>query len=453
MGSWRFKGQATDGRVYDELVYDELAVGIARLTLDEPAAGVGQQSIESSACLVDGIVGGAMDSRAAHICVAAALVSAAVGYQLWRLLSRPASSSTEEAIADGVTGLIGNTPLLRIRSLSEATGCEVLAKAEFLNPGGSSKDRIALYLIERAEARGQLRPHASDCIFEGTSGSTGISLAMVARARGYLCHIVMPSDQAIEKSQLLERHGATVERVAPCSIVDRNNFVNVARRRAREYCAGGRQGYFVDQFENPLNAEAHYRTTGPEILRQTHGRVSAFVHGSGTGGTIAGVTHYLKPRVPNIKCYLADPQGSGLANKVNHNVLFADAEREGTRRRQQVDTLVEGVGLNRLTRNFARLVGPKCILDGAISVSDADAVAMSRWLMANDGLFVGSSGAINCVAALNVARALGPGHTVVTILADSGQRHLTKFWNDDAMAALGHPVVAPESLDAFKQVL
>ncbi|KAJ1839630.1 Cysteine synthase 2, partial [Coemansia sp. RSA 2708] len=343
--------------------------------------------------------------------------------------------------------------------LSDATGCEILGKAEFLNPGGSSKDRIALYLIERAEEAAQLIPHTGSCIFEGTSGSTGISLSMVARAKGYLCHIVMPNDQAIEKAQLLERHGATVERVAPCSIVDRNNFVNIARREAEEFGkddqTGMKRGYFVNQFENPLNSEAHYKTTGPEIYRQTNGRVDVFVHGSGTGGTIAGVTHYLKRKIPGVKSYLADPQGSGLANKVNHGVMFAETEREGTRRRQQVDTLVEGVGLNRLTRNFANLLRPtpdgnsKCLLDGAISVSDNDAVRMSRWLMARDGLFIGSSGAINCVAALSIARKLGPGHTIVTILADSGQRHLTKFWNDSAMTALGHDVTAPQSLEVF----
>ncbi|KAJ2345264.1 Cysteine synthase 2 [Coemansia erecta] len=395
-----------------------------------------------------------------HVCAAAAVLAAAACYQGWRLLCKPNNEHTSQppAVARGVAGLIGNTPLMRINSLSDATGCEVLGKAEFLNPGGSSKDRIALYLIEQAEEKGQLEPNTGSCIFEGTSGSTGISLALVARAKGYACHIVMPSDQAIEKSELLKRLGATVERVEPRSIVDQGNFVNVARRRAAEYGAGDvtgtRRGYFVDQFENPRNADAHFRTTGPEILRQTGGRIDAFVHGSGTGGTIAGVTHYLKARVAGLRSFLADPQGSGLANKVNHGVMFAAAEREGTRRRQQVDTLVEGVGLNRLTRNFASLLRPPrsggCMLDGAVSVSDRDAVRMSRWLVARDGLFLGSSGAINCVAALSIARTLGPGHTIVTILADSGQRHLTKFWNDEAMAALGHDIEAPGSLDEFE---
>ncbi|KAJ2561336.1 Cysteine synthase 2 [Coemansia sp. RSA 1836] len=394
------------------------------------------------------------------LCAAAGAVVAGVATRWLLLLAAPPPPTTKDAadeeevvVVDGVTGLIGNTPLVRIASLSAATGCEVLGKAEFLNPGGSSKDRVALHVIEAAEAAGQLTPGA--CIFEGTSGSTGISLAMVACARGYACHIVMPSDQAVEKSQLLERYGATVERVPPCSIVDPGHFVNVARRRAMEATTGG---YFVDQFESPLNFDAHARTTGPEILRQTRGRVDAFVHGAGTGGTLAGVTWFLKRHAksspsspsPSVRCYLADPQGSGLANRVNHGVLFAATEREGTRRRQQVDTLVEGIGLNRLTRNFAR-VAP--VLDGAISVSDADAVRMARWLMAKDGQFVGSSAAVNCVAALSIARSLGPGHTIVTILADSGHRHLTKFWNDDAMARIGHSTAVPESLDEFAQLL
>ncbi|KAJ2800316.1 Cysteine synthase 2 [Coemansia helicoidea] len=411
-----------------------------------------------------------MDSRS-HMCVAAAAAAAiavAAWYQIWvalpwRRRRHQAGSERAGSVAHGVAGLIGNTPLVRINSLSEATGCEILGKAEYLNPGGSSKDRIALYLVEQAEAAGALEPHTGSCIFEGTSGSTGISLAMVARAKGYNCHIVMPSDQAIEKAQLLERYGAVVERVAPCSIVDRNNFVNVARRRAAEFTrsdtTGRRRGFFVDQFETPLNAQAHFETTGPEVVRQTGGRIDAFVHGSGTGGTIAGVTHCLKQRVPGVRCYLADPQGSGLANRVNHGVMFAATEREGTRRRQQVDTLVEGVGLNRLTRNFASLFrragadGEACLLDGAVAVSDQDAVRMARWLMAADGLFLGSSSAINCVAALNVARALGPGHTIVTVLADGGQRHLTKFWDDEAVAALGCPPVTPASLDEFDQTL
>ncbi|KAJ1673601.1 Cysteine synthase 2 [Spiromyces aspiralis] len=362
--------------------------------------------------------------------------------------------------ADGIPGLIGNTPVFRLKSISEYTGCDVLAKAEFLNPGGSSKDRIALYLIERAEKEGLIKPHIGCCIFEGTSGSTGISLAMIARAKGYKCHIVMPDDIAREKSDLLVKLGATVERMPPCSIVDANHFVRVARRRADEYTeanrpengGNGATGYFVDQFENTWNFEAHFTRTAPEIYHQVP-EIDVFVHGSGTGGTLAGVTRFLKPRVPHLKVYLADPQGSGLANKVNYGVMFSSTEKEGTRRRHQVDTIVEGIGLNRLTRNFAYLFPPspagECLLDGAVTVTDQDSVYMSRWLMANDGLFVGSSSAINCVAALRVAKRLGPGHTIVTVLADSGQRHITKLWNDDFLRSRSLDSGTPQSLDQF----
>ncbi|KAJ1921024.1 Cysteine synthase 2 [Mycoemilia scoparia] len=380
---------------------------------------------------------------------------------------------------------------MEIRSLSEYTGCRVLAKAEFLNPGGSSKDRIALYLIEKAEENGLLVPNTGCCIFEGTSGSTGISLAMIAKAKGYKCHIVMSSDIAKEKSDILEKYGATVERVPPCSIVDPNNFVNVARRRADEYTLQHQnnsewgssssalgdgthkkgfspRGYFVNQFENPLNFEAHYTRTGPEIYQQitsqcnggSSGKVDAFIHGSGTGGTISGVTKYLRTKFPELKVYLADPQGSGLANKVNHGVMFSPTEKEGTRKRHQVDTIVEGIGLNRLTKNFAFLFPnskmPTSLVDGgAITVTDQEAVYMSRWLAENDGntretrLFVGSSSAINCVAVLKIAKKLGAGKTIVTILADSGQRHLTKFWNDGYLDKLSLSTTPPSSLDSF----
>ncbi|KAJ2465930.1 Cysteine synthase 2, partial [Coemansia sp. RSA 2322] len=233
-----------------------------------------------------------MDKGAA--CSLALGLTAAALYGGWRLLRAPAlpDGESQPPIADGVTGLIGNTRLVRINSLSAATGCEILAKAEFLNPGGSSKDRIALHVVEQAERSGDLAPGA--CLFEGTSGSTGISLAMVARARGYACHIVMPSDVAVEKSQLLERLGATVERVPPRPIVDPGHYVNVARARALAHS----QGFFVDQFETPLNFDAHWRSTAPEIWRQTGGRLHAFVHGAGTGGTLAAVTCFLKRQNP-----------------------------------------------------------------------------------------------------------------------------------------------------------
>ncbi|KAK6336469.1 hypothetical protein TWF696_002020 [Orbilia brochopaga] len=337
-----------------------------------------------------------------------------------------------EDIKNGIEGCIGNTPLLRIRSLSEYLGCEVLAKAEFLNPGGSPKDRVALSIILKAEQDGRLRPFSGDKVFEGTVGSTGVSLAHICRARGYLAHICMPSDQSAEKSSLLLKLGAEVERVTPASIVDKRQFVNLAKSRAHALTADpstDARGFFADQFENEANWKAHYETTGPEIFRQTAGKLDAFVAGAGTGGTISGVVKYLKPRVPGLLAVLADPQGSGLLNKVKYGVMFNEmTEREGTRRRAQVDTIVEGVGINRVTANFE---AGRALIDDAIRVTDEEACLMARFLVEQDGLFVGSSSAVNCVAAVKLAKERGwenSGRRIVTILCDSGSRHLSKFW-------------------------
>ncbi|CAG8473460.1 8717_t:CDS:2 [Cetraspora pellucida] len=321
-----------------------------------------------------------------------------------------------ENIVDGVLGLIGNTPLMRIKSLSEATGCEILAKVEFLNPGGSLKDRAALNIINKAEEQGLISPNSGCTIFEGTSGSTGISIAIISRAKGYNAWIIMPDDQAEEKYQLLEKLGAKVEKVMPASIVDKQQFVNLAKSRAKQFGkqravqqdtvdkefeiidiqnsvdTSGKTGFFADQFENLSNSEAHYCGTGPEIFKQTNGKIDAFVAGAGTGGTISGISRYLKPLIPSLK---------------------------GTRRRHQVDTIIEGVGLNRMTENFNSACG---LIDDAIRVSDEEAVAMARFLVREEGLFVGSSSAINCVGCVRVARQLGPGNRIVTILCDSGQR-------------------------------
>lgn len=238
----------------------------------------------------------------------------------------------------------------------------------------------------------------------------------------------MPNDQATEKSDLLLKLGAVVERVQPASIVDKSQFVNRARQRAAEHTADptrrGR-GFFADQFENTANYTAHYNGTGPEIYTQTSGRLDAFVAGAGTGGTISGCALYLKPRIPGLKVVLADPQGSGLYNKVKHGVMFSATEREGTRRRHQVDSIVEGIGVNRVTANFE---AGRELVDDAVRVSDEQALRMARWLVERDGLFVGSSSCVNLVAAVRTALDLGKGSVVVTILCDSGIRHLSKFW-------------------------
>ncbi|KAG6032217.1 Cysteine synthase 2 [Claviceps sp. LM458 group G5] len=342
---------------------------------------------------------------------------------------------------EGIESCIGNTPLIEIQSLSKATGRVILAKAEFLNGAGNSpKDRVALNMIREAERTGLLVPHRGDTIYEGTVGSTGISLATLARAKGYHAHICMPDDQAMEKSDLLHHLGATVERVAVAPITSPNHFVNLARRRAEGHtknATDGSRGFFANQFESEANWHAHLTTTGPEIWTQTAGRLDAFVAGAGTGGTISGVAVYLKSRMDAnartgaaaaaaaVKIVLADPQGSGLYNKIKHGVMYSPTEREGTRRRQQVDSLVEGIGINRITQNFE---AGRDLIDDAVKVTDAQACRMARWLVEKDGIFVGSSSSVNCVAAVMTAMSLPEGSRVVTILCDPGSRHLSKFW-------------------------
>jgi len=256
----------------------------------------------------------------------------------------------------------------------------------------------------------------------------------------------MPNDQASEKSSLLLNLGAKVTRLLPAPIIDQNHFVNTARNLATTHTASTTQpgrGFFANQFETPYNYLAHLHTTGPEIYRQTGGHLDAFVAGAGTGGTITGVALYLRDpsRLPDCRIILADPQGSGLYNRIEHGVMFSTTEREGTRRRQQVDTIVEGIGINRITANFE--AGRECV-DGAVKVTDEQAMRMARWLVEKDGIFAGSSSAVNVWAAVKVALDLKKEEdekrvrvgvartlkrkTVVTILCDSGTRHLSKFW-------------------------
>lgn len=359
------------------------------------------------------------------------------------------------AISEGIESTIGQTPLLRLNALSRLTRRTILAKAEFLNGcGGSPKDRVALSMIQTAEAAGLLTPNRGDTIYEGTVGSTGISLATLARARGYRCHICMPADVAIEKSELLTQLGATVERVTPAPITSTEHFVNLARRRAAEHAArwaDGSVGFFADQFESGANWRAHFSSTGPEILAQAGRDVAAFVAGAGTGGTVSGVAKYLKEEAKlgeSVQVVLADPQGSGLYNKIKYGVMYSPTEREGTRRRSQVDTIVEGIGITRITENFE---AGRELIDDAVKVNDDQACVMARWLVENEGIFAGSSSAVNLVAAVVTALKLPEGSKVVTILCDSGQRHMSKFYKriaemgledeekhgDDLLARLG----------------
>ena len=339
------------------------------------------------------------------------------------------------------TQLIGNTALVKINCLSNMLDCNIYAKVEYLNVGGSPKDRVALSIINGAEKAGTIIPNAGYTLYEGTVGSTGISLALIARQKGYNCNITMPNDVAKEKYELLKTLGCTVELVKPASIVDPNHFVNIAAKKA----AIDSKGYFCNQFETKANFDAHYNGTGREIY-DSLGIVDAVIMGAGTGGTLSGVSHYLKQH-GNTKAYLADPQGSGLFNKVAHGVMYSNTEAEGTRKRHQIDSIVEGIGLTRLTNNFKSALP---ILDGAYRVTDQEAISMARFLVDQEGIFIGSSSAVNCAAAVKLARDLGPSNTIVTILCDSGQRHLTKFWNAEFLESSGFDIATPKNLDFVK---
>ena len=368
------------------------------------------------------------------------------------------SQSIEQSTSSPtIASLIGNTPLVHLKALSAKTGCIMLAKAEFLNPGGSIKDRVALQIIEDAFESGKLQ--TGGLITEGTVGSTGVSLAMLAPSYGCRAFIAMPDDAAEEKSMILRALGAEVARVRPVSISHPDHFVHVARRRAEvgeelvetkeEGGEGGEiepaetqrnsttttttaatsSAVFANQFENLANLKAHLRT-GREILGQTAsmgwGKIDAFVCGCGTGGTMAGVGRVLKEADRSVQLVLADPPGSGLFNKITRGVMYTSEEAEGKRLKNPFDTITEGVGINRLTANFETIVG---VVDDAVRVSDEESVKMSRYLLREEGLFVGSSSAVNVCGAVKVAERLGPGHIVVTILCDGGARHLSKFWS------------------------
>lgn len=330
----------------------------------------------------------------------------------------------------GVESLIGNTPLVEIKSLLKYTGCKIYAKLELMNPAGLAKDRVALAIIRENEKQGNLTPHKGDVIFEGTSGSTGISFTVLANALGYVSHICLPDDTSPEKMQLLRSLGAELEPVRPASIVDPNQYTNAARNGAARINADKslRKAVFADQFENDFNWRAHYSGTGPEIWLQMEHSIDMFVTGSGTGGTILGVSKFLKEKTA-LRVVLADPQGSGLANRVNYGVMYDSAEKEGTRRRHQVDTMVEGIGLNRLTWNFKQ---GEDLVDEAIRVTDEQALKMAKFLCVNDGYFWGLSAAVNCVAAVKAALKYGAGKRIVVIACDLGSRHLLKFWKEAA---------------------
>jgi cysteine synthase A len=310
----------------------------------------------------------------------------------------------------GLLEAIGQTPLIRLRRASEDTGCEILGKAEFMNPGGSVKDRAARGIVLDAERRGLLEPGGT--VVEGTAGNTGIGLAQVCSARGYRCVIVMPDNQSPEKYALVEALGAQVHRVKTVPYSDPNHFQRVAGRMAGEI----KHAYWANQFDNLANRRAHAETTGPEIWEQTAGRIDAFVAASGTGGTLAGVSEYLKSKNPAVRTVLADPPGSALYEFI----------RNGSLKPTGAGSITEGIGIGRVTANMQGAP-----VDDALHIEDSETVACVYQLLREEGLFVGSTSGINVAAATRVARQLGPGHVVVTVLCDSGAKYLTRLFNSD----------------------
>jgi cysteine synthase A len=330
---------------------------------------------------------------------------------------------------------IGDTPLVKLEKLTDIIGRDIYVKCEYMNPAGSSKDRVALAIIHDA------RLHVGTTIYEGTVGSTGISLALVCRQKRLALTIVMPDDQAQEKYDTLLSLGAEIKKVRPCSIVDPNHYVNTASRLATET-----RGFFCNQFENLSNFRVHFLTTGPEIWRDVLAlgvRLDCFVMGAGTGGSLSGIAGFLKQMNPGMVSILADPQGSGLFNKVRHNIMYSPFEQEGTRTRHQVDTIVEGIGSNRLTANMTVGLQQKWV-DDAIIVDDRQAVLMSRYIYETEGLYLGSSSSVNLVATVLQALTMDEGSVLVTIACDGGMRHVSKFWDDQVCASFG--VAVPKEL-------
>ena len=324
---------------------------------------------------------------------------------------------------DGFLGAIGHTPLIRLERASEATGCEILGKAEFLNPGGSVKDRAALAIVTDAEARGALRPGGT--IVEGTAGNTGIGLALVGNARGYKTVIVIPETQSQEKKDMLRLCGADLREVPAKPFKDPGNYVHVSRRLAEELAASTPEGaVWANQFDNLANREGHRRTTGSEIWEQTKGRVDGFICAAGTGGTIAGVAMALKEKNPKIQIGLADPEGAALYHYYEHGSLKA----EGT-------SISEGIGQGRITAN---LEGAP--IDCAFQVPDSEWLPIAFGLLKEEGLCLGGSSGVNVAGAMRLAERLGPGHTIVTILCDSGTRYQSKMFNPDFLREKGLPV-------------
>jgi cysteine synthase A len=326
---------------------------------------------------------------------------------------------------DGFIDSIGNTPLIRLNAASAATGCEIYGKAEFLNPGGSVKDRAALAIVTDAERRGLLKP--GGVIVEGTAGNTGIGLALVGNARGYRTVIVMPETQSQEKKDMLRLCGADLRLVPAVPYANPNNYVRYSGRLAEEMAASEPSGaIWANQFDNTANRDGHYKTTGPEIWQQTDGKVDGFVCAVGTGGTLAGVGMALKERNPAVTIALSDPMGSALYGHYARGELKAEG-----------NSITEGIGNGRVTANLV-----DAPIDLAFQITDEEALPVLFDMVVHEGLVLGGSTAINIVGAMKLARHLGRGKTIVTVLADGGQRYQSKLFNPAFLRERKLPVPA-----------
>jgi len=322
----------------------------------------------------------------------------------------------------GFVDAVGNTPLIRLRKASELTGCEILGKAEYLNPGGSVKDRAALAIVTDAERKGLLRK--GGIIVEGTAGNTGIGLALVANARGYKTVIVIPETQAQEKKDMLRLCGADLREVKAVPYRDPNNYVKYSGRLAEELAKSHPEGaIWANQFDNVANRQGHYETTGPEIWRQTEGKVDGFVSAIGTGGTLAGVAAYLREKKPSVKIGLADPHGAALW----HYYAKGELKSEG-------ESITEGIGQGRVTANLEGFRP-----DFPYRIADEELLPVAFDLLKDEGLCVGGSSGINVAGAIRLARELGPGHVIVTVLCDWGHRYMSKMFNPAFLKSKGLP--------------
>jgi len=330
-------------------------------------------------------------------------------------------------IREGFSASVGNTPLIKLKKASELTGCNILGKAEFLNPGGSVKDRAALYMILDAEKNGTLQP--GGVIVEGTAGNTGIGLALVANARGYRTVIVIPETQSQEKMDMLRLCGAELMPVPAKPYKDPENYVRRSERVAAEYAEKEPNGaLWANQWDNPANWQGHYQSTGPEIWAQTDGKMDGFICAMGTGGTLAGISTYLKEQNADVKIGLADPMGAAMYSYFKTGELASEGS-----------SITEGIGQGRVTGNVAQAQ-----VDLPFQIPDEEALPIVFDLLKDEGLCLGGSSGINVAGAIRLAQELGPGHTIVTVLCDGGQRYQSKLFNPAFLAEKGLP--APDWL-------